>query len=721
MVAFSVEQGERAPLLVVALLAGLMSVALAAVSWSLADNHFMFPLDDAYIHLQYAKQLAAGQPLIYTPGANLSGGMTSPLFVLLLAPAFLVGLSGAKGAAFSFLLCTAIWVLGNVWLHQFVRRLFEAPLLAWLASALLLGNGHAVWTYHSGMETGLMATLYIGVALAAHTWWTTQATWARLTLFALLALLPLVRPEGLLAIGAVGLVVLLRKGDTPRLSLFTLALCVVPFLFWLATLQVATGSWKPAGATVKSLLSAPFGTPAQKLALVGETLSALSTRYFWNLSPHEGWSTFKGRDHFPYFPLGVPLLMLVGFGFSLAGERLGNRSSSPMLVALLWLLALLAVATSIIPFTHHARYVAPAIPLGIALACVAVRRVCQLFQQLEIPAQRAFLAGALVAALPSLGYWIPEHGRNARDIYHVLRVATFRLQQHDTSLAYTDAGVLAYYTPIKGYDLVGLGSSEFTAAAAHGPGATLETLASLPHASRPLHVLTYPMWLGDDFPLKQPLWSVSIPRTTIAWGTHLELYPIDWERIDAARAPQGRVLAEVNVADLQSERAASYRHRIGPYDLPDDLLGWGLTPSVTLPLTVSEVDSATTSALDLKTVVEGGRLVRGESYELHLDVEPFEAMVLRVRVGRSEARELRLRIKAPNTGAFEECRFALPIEGGEATVRVGELLRQVGGMDPFGGFRYAIEMESGPDSGASWMSCRHRWEIPTGPAEFDAQ
>ena len=46
-----------------------------------------FPLDDSWIHLVYARSLAAFQGFAYNPGQQ-EAGFTSPLWVILLAPIF---------------------------------------------------------------------------------------------------------------------------------------------------------------------------------------------------------------------------------------------------------------------------------------------------------------------------------------------------------------------------------------------------------------------------------------------------------------------------------------------------------------------------------------------------------------------------------------------------------------------------------------------------------
>ena len=49
------------------------------------------PLDDAYIHFQYARSFAEGTPLVYSPGCGAVAGATSLLWPILLAPGYALG------------------------------------------------------------------------------------------------------------------------------------------------------------------------------------------------------------------------------------------------------------------------------------------------------------------------------------------------------------------------------------------------------------------------------------------------------------------------------------------------------------------------------------------------------------------------------------------------------------------------------------------------------
>src|SRR5687768_397605 len=55
----------------------------------LLDGRLGLPLDDSFIHLQFARNLAAGDGLAYNPGERVTGS-TAPLWTALLSLGFLL-------------------------------------------------------------------------------------------------------------------------------------------------------------------------------------------------------------------------------------------------------------------------------------------------------------------------------------------------------------------------------------------------------------------------------------------------------------------------------------------------------------------------------------------------------------------------------------------------------------------------------------------------------
>jgi hypothetical protein len=74
----------------------LVSLLFAIAMWQLTGGHLMVPLDDTFIHLQYAKQLARGHFFVYSPQDSYSTGATSLIYPFLFIPFFWLGLKAVQ-------------------------------------------------------------------------------------------------------------------------------------------------------------------------------------------------------------------------------------------------------------------------------------------------------------------------------------------------------------------------------------------------------------------------------------------------------------------------------------------------------------------------------------------------------------------------------------------------------------------------------------------------
>jgi hypothetical protein len=212
-------------------------IGLALFLGMAARNGLGFPLDDAWIHQTYARNLARNGRLEFTPGVS-SAGSTAPLWSLLLAVGYLLRLPYLFWAYLLGGLCL-------VWLGWSGMQLWRAlwPAQAdrdWLAGVVLVLTWPLLWAATSGMETLFFAAM--GLQLVV--WYAQLATsgvsplWpvARLGFFA--GLLILIRPDGLglLLLVAVGLLLLpasfagrLRQGG---LFLATAVLPLLPYFLF---------------------------------------------------------------------------------------------------------------------------------------------------------------------------------------------------------------------------------------------------------------------------------------------------------------------------------------------------------------------------------------------------------------------------------------------------------------------------------------------------------
>lgn len=174
-----------------------------------------FPLDDAWIHQVFARNLGLHGQFAYNPGQVVAGS-TSPLWSLLLAPAYWFGNDFYKLWAY---------LLGGLCLALTAHEVFHLSLLlfkptsggqrtgeAWAAALFTLFEWHLVWAAASGMETLLFTFLSLWLV---RLWLETERSEIALVAskpfpkyFALGlvgGLLTLVRPEGLVLLALIGL------------------------------------------------------------------------------------------------------------------------------------------------------------------------------------------------------------------------------------------------------------------------------------------------------------------------------------------------------------------------------------------------------------------------------------------------------------------------------------------------------------------------------------
>jgi hypothetical protein len=83
---------------------GLVVLLYLSLSLSISADPLLMPLDDTYIHFQYARQMASGQPMVYHDGDPATSGGTSLLYPPLLALGYRLGFTGWSLAYWSLAL-----------------------------------------------------------------------------------------------------------------------------------------------------------------------------------------------------------------------------------------------------------------------------------------------------------------------------------------------------------------------------------------------------------------------------------------------------------------------------------------------------------------------------------------------------------------------------------------------------------------------------------------
>ena len=145
-------------------LAALLAGA-AATYWlytAAAVTTLGFPLDDAWIHLQFARNLAEGAGMSFNPGVP-SSGSTAPLWTLCLAPLLALGVSPVTAGLALGIVLTVASAIAAV---EFTRLATGSRATAAFAGVCVAVSGRVVWAAVSGMEGPLFTFLTLAALIA---------------------------------------------------------------------------------------------------------------------------------------------------------------------------------------------------------------------------------------------------------------------------------------------------------------------------------------------------------------------------------------------------------------------------------------------------------------------------------------------------------------------------------------------------------------------------
>lgn len=549
------------------LAAGIFGVYLAA---SLAAGHgnLLMPLDDVYIHFQYAHQLANGQPYIYNPGLPPTSGATSFLYPYILALGVLLGFDGLRLGLWAMIV-GALALAGSAWLVVALGRRYASDWIAVLFAAAFALAGPVSWHFMSGMETGLVVLFVLWTLLAVQRLDVAQTAVAA-------TLLSLVRPEGgALATLAVLTLILALMRDR-RLSLPGL-LRACPDVFWLALPVLAIGvqplvnlaltrSLVASGNQAKSVLGM---VPPYHDAIIATLLSnfaRMGLELLTSLSSREGW----------YYPFTLSLLALVGL------VRLLRRRDGQIvaLLLILWLLVTMAaVATLDTAFWHFKRYQMPMIALLFPLAAWGVGLWPRRGHRFGLALAGLTAVLAALTFLPFRDYYTLNVGYVYAQPLQMARWLETNTPP-DSVVAVHDTGMMRYMGGRTTVDIVGLTTAGAATAWRNGPGAVAEYLDDV----RPDYIASYGRghgyglgYLADTSLYANAL--VEYPVTldnahNVALAADVQgIYAPDWGPSDRSRTPAqpsiralleahgATLMDEIDVASIVSENAHHYAWR----------------------------------------------------------------------------------------------------------------------------------------------------------------
>ena len=407
-------------LAVAALIAVLFYLIVSALVFRVG-----FPLDDTWIHLTYARNIAEHGEWAFRLGER-SAGSTAPLWTVLLSIGFFIGLAPY---VWTYLLGWAVLTLLAVCAENAARKLVASykSRIPW-AGLFFVFAWHLTWSAVSGMETllhGLIIFTVLSALISCSRRYLTLGLFAGLSVW--------VRPDGLTLLGPILFVALLSEK-----------------------------SWRlRAEALWKTLLG--FGSLFLPYLLFNLALSdnpMPNTFYAKQAEYGEYWAsqTIAARVSDYLWPvLASPFLVLIPGALAWLVKNVRARNWGA-LASLIWFFGYVGIYFTRLPAYQHGRYIIPALPI---LYLWGVAGFLELTASARTNRRVVFLWQALTIVLTIVFQFVGAR-QNAYDVFLIESEMTVtakwveRNLPDDARLAVHDIGVLGFYVPNPLVDMAGI-------------------------------------------------------------------------------------------------------------------------------------------------------------------------------------------------------------------------------------------------------------------------
>ncbi|MDQ3019594.1 MAG: hypothetical protein M3R36_03345 [Bacteroidota bacterium] len=407
---------------------------------------FSFPLDDPWIHLTFAKNLAQYFSFSYFKNEMATSGSTSPLYTIIVALGFFVT---KNEMAISYILGMLFFSLAAISFYKLSLFEFDNEgLFAFLCAGIFVLDKGMNFISVSGMETTMFIFILI---LCAYFYKKRKA----IPFAIMLGLILWTRPDGIVFIIAAVidyiLVMIYSKNDD-NLDLFSkkeLKLISVIFLgivgLYFGLNLLLSGSLLP-------------NTYSAKLAYYSPEL-----RNRMNFLKYEVWEYFKTGSYF---------LLLIGFIFSILKliYDISKKTYNKNTIYVLFILGLIFVYFLKLPYAHRfGRYMMPIIPFFILVATIGFRDLARMFNKYT---ENLLFSKVSFYILIGITYFIGfKNYEEYKDVYayeckyiydrQVKAAQWLKKNTKETDIIAThDVGAIGFYSERKIVDAVGLVTPE---------------------------------------------------------------------------------------------------------------------------------------------------------------------------------------------------------------------------------------------------------------------
>jgi tetratricopeptide (TPR) repeat protein len=441
------------------LLLGTVLMASAALCLGIlwfthnANGSFGFPLDDPWIHLQFAKNLHEYGSFSYYKNEMVTSGSTSPLYTMLLGAGFFVI---RDEMLLSYTLGVLCLLAAGFLAYRYAHREYGMT-VAILAAAIIVSEPRLVWAALSGMET----TLFIALLLATYYFYRERNP---ILLGFSAGLLLWTRPEAVLFLAIIGIDVIyhariVRQRPVRKQGVKTSSPAVDSSLRWIQLPMMIVGALVVCYLGFNLWLSGSIlpNTYAAKLS------------YYRNGNPSfplQAWHFFTDGH-------AVTIAILAAIGMLGTLYRLFRREFTQGLVLFLWVVTLFLAYWRNLPFLfQEGRYLMPALPFvallaltGFQVSIEGIRRAMPTLRKRTIVPTALMVVLGIATVQSGMAAWAKrvDYAEMCRYISDRQVHAAHWMHEHlpeGAVIATHDIGAIAYYSGRRIVDMVGLVSPD---------------------------------------------------------------------------------------------------------------------------------------------------------------------------------------------------------------------------------------------------------------------
>jgi hypothetical protein len=503
----------------IVLLYALVQISYLVAEYQIAGGKFGAPLDDVWIHVRFAENLAHGLFYHYNPGEP-TPGTTSPLWVVILSIPLLI--SEQLVLPFALLVCSGFFLWMLIELFRLCLRLGFNEGYAFIITLLTLFAGRLLWSSLSGMEITLFALLSV-LIFKNHL---KELSTGKVTAIGgvLIGLAANARPETYLLAGLYYLTTIFLLGDTLRtnlgrivlsLAIFAVLLLPYPVFSYIHTKGFLPNTYEGQVAYADYLPNINFIIESAKFFVKDNAI--------------------------------VTLLWLVSSSYFVFKLLLTKKFERDFFFINVWVIMLPLVSSVVAPnWRHHGRYLIPLIPF-INVVAVYMLRIGLESERVKSVGlvKKIVVVSIVILSLRTAVVYAGVLGWNVQNINEQQGRIAHWMQANlpdEKAFGMNDIGIITFTTKKYVVDMVGLVTPDILAfhAMSDKEEGTRQLFRYL-KAKGVNYIIIYPHWFeyltanySDSF---QEVYSARLEKNTICGGAEMVVYKIDWEKVETKWRP----------------------------------------------------------------------------------------------------------------------------------------------------------------------------------------